>query len=67
MLKKEIQYRLCRLLLANLQGDGLLGDDEVIKVDELLLEKIDPPFRSAETVGDKIGDGVKVHERQKNN
>lgn len=45
MLKKEIQYRLCRLLLANLQGDGLLGDDEVIKVNELLLEKIDPPFR----------------------
>lgn len=63
MLKKEIEYRMCRLLLANIQGDGLLTADECIKVNELLLERIDPPFRTAENVDNKIGDGVKVRER----
>ena len=63
MLKKEIEYRLCRLLLANLQGDGLLTADECVKLNKMLLEIIDPPFRTAENVDDKIGDGMKVHER----
>lgn len=63
MLKKEIKYRLCRLLIANLQGDGFLSSNEVIKVKELLLDRIDPPFRSAENIYNSIGDGVKVNER----
>ena len=63
MLKKEIEYRLCRLLIANLQGNGFLSSDEVIKVNELLLDWIDPQFRSAETINNKIGDGVKANER----
>ena len=62
MLKKEVEYRLCRLLLANLQGEELLAEHEVIEVNRLLLDKIDPPFRTAENVDDKIGDGVRVHE-----
>ena len=62
MLKKEVEYRLCRLLLANLQGEELLAEHEVIEVNRLLLDRIDPPFRTAENVDDKIGDGVRVHE-----
>ncbi len=62
MLKKEVEYRLCRLLLANLQGEELLAEHEVIEVNRLLLDKIDPPFRTAENADDKIGDGVRVHE-----
>ena len=62
MLKKEVEYRLCRLLLANLQGEEMLAEHEVIEVNRLLLDKIDPPFRTAENADDKIGDGVRVHE-----
>ncbi len=62
MLNKEVEYRLCRLLLANLQGEELLAEHEVIEVNRLLLDRIDPPFRTAENVDDKIGDGVRVHE-----
>ena len=62
MLKKEVEYRLCRLLLANLQGEELLAEHEAIEVNRLLLDRIDPPFRTAENADDKIGDGVRVHE-----
>ncbi len=61
MLKKEVEYRLCRLLLANLQGDGLLTENEVMAINQMLLDKIKPLFRTAENLDSKIGDGVKVH------
>ncbi|MCM1167913.1 MAG: hypothetical protein NC401_18165 [Ruminococcus sp.] len=63
MLEKEVEYRLCRLLLTNLQEDGLLSAEEIKNVNERLLDTINPPFRSVENLDDKIGDGVKVHER----
>lgn len=62
MLEKEVEYRLCRWLLANLVGDGLLTEAEGVETNRLLLEKLDPPFRSAENVDNKIGDGVRIHE-----
>lgn len=62
MLEKEIEYRLCRLLLANLQGEKLLTADEIIEINGMLLDRIDPPFRTAENVDNKIGDGVRVHD-----
>lgn len=65
MLTKEVEYRLCRLLLANLQGDGLLSEEEIVQVNMMLLERLDPPFRTAENITYKIGDGVKVIDRQK--
>lgn len=62
MLEKEVEYRLCRLLLANLQGEELLTVDEIVEINGLLLDRIDPPFRTVENVDNKIGDGVRVHE-----
>lgn len=62
MLEKEVEYRLCRWLLANLVGDGLLTEAAGVETNRLLLEKLDPPFRSAENVDNKIGDGVRIHE-----
>lgn len=62
MLEKEVEYRLCRLLLANLQGEELLTMDEIVEINGLLLDRIDPPFRTVENVDNKIGDGVRVHE-----
>lgn len=62
MLEKEVEYRLCRLLLANLKGEELLTVDEIVEINGLLLDRIDPPFRTVENVDNKIGDGVRVHE-----
>ena len=62
MLKKEVQYRLTRLLLANLKGEELLTADETLKINRMLMDKIDPPFRTVENLDSKIGDGVRVHE-----
>lgn len=62
MLEKEVEYRLCRWFLANLVGDGLLTEAEGVETNRLLLERLDPPFRSAENVDNKIGDGVRIHE-----
>ena len=61
MLEKEVEYRLCRLLLANLQGEELMTVDEIVEINGLLLDRIDPPFRTGENVDNKIGDGVRVH------
>lgn len=47
-------------MIANLQEDGFLSSNDVIKVNELLLDWIDPPFRSVENIYNSIGDGVKV-------
>ena len=59
----EVKYRLCRVLLANLVGNGAISDKQAAQINKLLLEKIDPEFRSVENDTNKIGNGVKVNER----
>ena len=59
----EVKYRLCRVLLANLVGNGAISDQQAAQINKLLLEKIDPEFRSVENDTNKIGNGVKVNER----
>ena len=61
MFEKEVKYRLCRVLLANLVGKGILSGQQVAEINKLLREKLDPEFRSVENDTDKIGDGVKIH------
>ena len=63
MFEKEVKYRLCRVLLANLVGNGMVSDQQAAQINKLLLEKLYPEFRSVENDTDKIGDGVKVNER----
>ena len=63
MFEKEVKYRLCRILLANLVGNGTLSGQQAAEINKLLLEKVDSEFRSVENDTDKIGDGVKVNER----
>ena len=63
MFEKEVKYRLCRVLLANLVENGTISDQQAAKINKLLLEKLDPEFRSVESDADRIGDGVKVNER----
>ena len=63
MFEMEVKYRLCRILLANLVGNGTLSGQQAAEINKLLREKLDPEFRSVENDTDRIGDGVKVNER----
>ena len=63
MFEKEVKYLLCRVLLANLVGNGTISDQQAAQINKLLLEKLDSEFRSVENDTDKIGDRVKVNER----
>ena len=63
MFEKEVKYRLCRVLLANLVGNCRISDQQAAEINKLLLEKVDSEFRSVENDTDIIGDGVKVNER----
>ena len=63
MFETEVKYRLCRVLLANLVGNGAISEQQAAQINKLLREKLDPEFCSVESDTDKIGDGVKVNER----
>lgn len=63
MFVMEVKYRLCRVLLANLVGNGAISDKQAAQINKLILEKLDPEFRSVENDTEKIGDGVKINER----
>ena len=63
MFEMEVKYRLCRVLLANLVENGTISDQQAAEINRLLLEKLDPEFRSVENDPDRIGDGVKINER----
>ena len=63
MFEKEVDYRLAKWLLLNMEKDG------VITADELRLAWIDiagndePPFLEVENLDGKIGEGVIVDAR----
>ena len=63
MFEKEVKYRLCRVFLANLVGKSTISDQQAAEISKLMLEKLDPEFRSVENDTEKIGDGVKINER----
>ena len=63
MFEMEVKYRLCRVLLANFVGNGAISDKQAAEINKLLLEKLNPEFRSVESDTDKIGDGEKINER----
>ena len=53
----EINYRLAKWLICNLQDNGLIDKDEVIVVWQKLIEHYQPPFKCVEVVDGTIGDG----------
>ena len=63
MFENEVKYRLCKLILTNLQSNGLHTGEESAKICELPREILYPLFKIVENINDKIGDGVKVNER----
>lgn len=63
MLKREINYRLAKLILVNMKADGIISDEEMQTVWKLIAEKYKSPFLELEVFGDEIGDGVIVDEK----
>lgn len=63
MLTKEVDYRVCKWLLGNLERDGVLSPDETRFALEKLQEHFEPPFLEVDVAGGEIGDGVTVNER----
>ena len=53
----EINYRLAKWLICNLQDNGLIDKDEVIVVWQKLIERYQPPFKCVVVVDGNIGDG----------
>ena len=63
MLTKEVDYRVCKWLLGNLERDGVLSPDETRLALEKLQEHFEPPFLEVGVAGGKVGDGVTVNGR----
>jgi hypothetical protein len=53
----EINYRLAKWLICNLQHEGLLNKGEVIVIWEKLIEHYQSPFKCVEVIDGNIGDG----------
>ena len=53
----EMDYRLAKWLICNLQDNWLIDKDEVIVVWQKLIEHYQPPFKCVEVVDGNIGDG----------
>ena len=63
MLKREINYRLAKLILVNMKADGVISDEEMQMMWKMIAEKYESPFLELEVFGDEIGDGVIVDEK----
>lgn len=53
-LRNEVDYRISKWIVLNMQEAGFLTKDEVKAIWQQLLDQYDPPFRSTETVTGKI-------------
>ena len=63
MLKREVNYRLAKLILANMKADGIISDEELQAAWKLIAENYNSPFLELEVFGSEIGDGVIVDEK----
>lgn len=61
MLTKEVDYRVCKWLLGNLERNGVLPPDETRFALEKLQEHFEPPFLEVDVAGGEIEDGVTVN------
>lgn len=66
MLKKEVNYRLAKWLLAGMEHDGIISKAEMLAAREKLVEYYQPPFAEVEGNVESIGDGVTVGNRTDN-
>ena len=58
MLEKEVDYRLAKWLLLNMEKDGIITADELRLAWINIAEHYEPPFLEVENLDGSIGDGV---------
>ncbi|MCD8375591.1 MAG: hypothetical protein LUD69_01450 [Oscillospiraceae bacterium] len=63
MFKKEVNYRLAKWLLLNMEKDGVISSDEMRLAWDKIAEYYAPPFLEVEDFNGIIGDGVTVDGR----
>ena len=60
MFEKEVDYRLAKWLLLNMEKDGIITVDELRLAWINIAGHYEPPFLEVENLDGKIGDGVIV-------
>lgn len=60
--ENEVDYRLAKMLLANMSHDGILTEQKKDKLWQAILGYYNPPFKSIEEVGGDIGEGFRLSE-----
>jgi len=63
MFESEVDYRLAKWLIANMERDGVITDSEMQEAWKMIADRYNPPFLAVDTVGGMIGDGVAVCDR----
>lgn len=63
MLEKEVDYRLAKWLLMNMEKDGIITSEEMHLAWLNIAGHYEPPFLEVEDLTGNIGDGVTVDDR----
>lgn len=63
MFEKEVDYRLAKWLLLNMEKDGIITSDEMSLAWINISGHYEPPFLEVENLDGTIGDGVIVDGR----
>lgn len=63
MFEKEVDYRLAKWLLLNMEKDGVITSDEMRLAWINIVGHYEPPFLEVENLDGAIGDGVIVDAR----
>ena len=63
MFEKEVNYRLAKWLLLNMEKDGVISSKEMRLALDMIAEYYVPPFLEVEDLNGSIGDGVTVNGR----
>lgn len=63
MFEKEVDYRLAKWLLLNMEKDGVITPDELHLAWINIAGHYEPPFLEVENLDGSIGDGVIVDAR----
>ena len=63
MFEKEVDYRLAKWVILNMEKDGVITSDELDLAWMNIAEYYDPPFLELENMDEMIGDGVIIDAR----
>ena len=63
MLEKEVDYRLAKWQLVNMEKDGIITSEEMHLAWLNIAGHYEPPFLEVEDLTGNIGDGVTVDDR----